>query len=158
MRVAVLEHRRAEQKPALAQVCQHLFVGILAEDTGPFGLFCHFALGVHKLHKGQAIAAAHLRVVLAKGGRNVHNAGAVRQGDIIGTGDIPAFFLRAYKIEQRGIFAEFQVFAHIALQYIVGALAQHGVGQGGGQVIYGAVLVHAHLHIFLGRVHAQRNV
>ena len=86
------------------------------------------------------------------------DAGTVCQCDVAVTHHIPAFFFRADKVEQRLILLIFQILADVRLQNVIGALAQHGIGQRLRQIIDRAVLFHFYLHIGFVRVDAQRHV
>ena len=154
----MLEDRRAEQQTPGLQVDQHFLVGLFAEHAGPLGLLGHAALGVHQLHEGQAVLAAHVGVVLTEGGSNVNDTGTVGQGDVAVAGHIPALLLGRNEVEQGLVLLVLQVLALVALQHGVTALAQHGVGQSLSDVVHGAVLVHLDLHIGLDRVHTQSHV
>ena len=74
VRVGLLFH----QKAAAFQIGDDHGIGLFHEHARPGGFLGHAALGVHQLHEGQVVFAAHARVVLAKGGRDVHDARAVR--------------------------------------------------------------------------------
>ena len=99
--IAVLKRRGAEKsRPRSSKVLEDLLVRILTEYSRPKGLFGHLSLRVHQLNEGQAVPAAHISVVLTKGRRDVDDAGAVGQGDVVVAGDVPALFIRPDKIKE----------------------------------------------------------
>ena len=144
-----------EQAPLL-QVLEDQGVGVFAEGAGPLGLSGHLPFAVHQLHQGQAVLPAHLGVVLTEGRGDVYNARAVCQGDVVVAHHVPALLLGADEVEQGLVLLALQVGALIRLQDGVLPLPQHGVAQGGGQVV--GLPLGGDLHVVLIGVDAQRHV
>ena len=166
--IVMLKLRRIVQKPPAFQVHQHLGVGVLHKQPRKGGLLGHMALAVHKLHKGQVIAAAHLCVVLTKGGRNMHDAGTVTHGNIVGHRHIKALFLLLFGAlgsagEKRLVFLIFQRGTGHLLQHLVGGgvlglqPSQYGI-QKRLRHIVGAAVSGLHLAVGILGVDAQRHV
>ena len=166
--IVMLKLRRIVQKPPAFQVHQHLGVGVLHKQPRKGGLLGHMALAVHELHKGQVIAAAHLCVVLTKGGRNMHDAGTVTHGNIVGHRHIKALFLLLFGAlgsagEKRLIFLIFQCSAGHLLQHLIGGgvlgfqPSQHGIQKRLRQIV-GIAVGGLHLAVGILGVDAQRHV
>ena len=149
---------REKQSPFL-QVLQHQGIGLFHKHAGPLGFLGQAALGVHQVHKGQAVDLAHPVVVLAKGGGDMHDARAVLHGDVIVAHHVPGGLVRLHKAVQGlvghapqalpghflqdGYFLARKDLLHqglghdevltLAAQAAVGILGVHAQGQVGGQ-------------------------
>ena len=152
VRVGLLFH----QKAAAFQIGDDHGIGLFHEHARPGGFPGHAALGVHQLHEGQVVFAAHARIVLAKGGRDVHDARAVRQRDIIASDHAPGGLFRLDKAIQRLILHAGQLAAlHGGEDFH--SLAHHAFQQRAGHDALAAIL-RAETAIFKIRAHAQGHV
>ena len=108
MRVAVLVGELFEQKPLLFQERDDALVRLFDEHARKVGDggFEAAAL-VHHVHDGQAVLLPDAVVVLAEGGRDVHDARAVGQGDVPVAHDV----VRLFAVAALGIGEERFVFA-----------------------------------------------
>ena len=156
-----------QQTPPL-QVHQHLGVGVLHKQPRKGRFLGHMALAIHKLHKGQVIAAAYLGVVLTKGRRDVNDAGTVAHGNIVGAGHIKALFLLLLGAlgsagEKRLIFLIFQCGAGHLLQHLIGwgvlglQPSQYGIQQRLRHVV-GVAVGGLHLAVGVLGIHTQRHI
>ena len=168
--IAVLELGRGKQQVLLRQSLQHLRIRILDEHTRPGRFLCHVALGIHKLHEGQIIFAAHVRVVLTEGGSDVNHARTIGQRNIGITGYIKRFFMLSFTgfhraVKQRHILLVFQILALVLFQHLIGRrsrflicqFSQHRIQQSLRHII-GKAVRRLHLRVGLVRIHAQRHI
>ena len=151
--------RLLQQQAPLKQLREDGGVRLLDEHIGPGRSLHKAAFGVDQLHKGQAFASADAGVILTKGGGNVHNAGAVRQGNIVIRHYVPGFFRVVAQVPQRLIgHAQKGLPLHEGLVLHLGALLFR---KQGGDQLRGhdhRVPVQGEAAVLLLCVHAKRHV
>ena len=96
MGIVVLEGHYLEEAAAFFEHFDYHLVGLLCEQSVQCGEApVEAAALVYKLDYGEAVALAHLVVVLTEGGRNVNNARAVAHSYVGVAHDKVRFYLRA---------------------------------------------------------------
>ena len=167
VRIFVLELRRFIQQAGIFQILQDHHVRLLDEQACVRRFFRHLALAVHELDKRQAVVAADVRVVLAEGRRDVHDAGTVGHGDVIVTRHVERLLLPLLRhefpreVKQRLVLLVFQFLAGPALPDLRSGVAFLGPDHVQQRFRQDVVLIfrrYVHLHVVFVRVHAERHV
>ena len=109
MRITVFVQRRGQQQAALFKVGNDCFVGSFAEYTCQFAATVDkLAVLAYKLHKRQIVFAAHVCVVLAECGRDVHDTGTVRKRYVGVVGYVVAVAVNLGVVVQRFVVRTFE--------------------------------------------------
>ena len=160
VRVAVFVEHFFEQQPLLFEQRDDALVRFFDErsrEIGNGGL--EAAALVHHVHDGQPVLFADAVVVLAEGGRDVHDARAVRQRDVPVADDVVRLLLiAALRVgKERLVFAVFVFAALLYGESLVAPLFEQRGHERLRQNVARAVL-RLDLGIVLLRVHAEGDV
>ena len=120
-RIGVLVHHILEQQSFFLQKHHYGAVAVLAEHAVEFfvrALYESAAL-VHHLQERKIVLPAHVRVVLAECGGDMHHARAVGKRHIVVAGDVKRLLLAVVAVEKRFVTSVFVFFARLYGQYFV---------------------------------------
>ena len=166
--ILMLELGRVEEQTALVQIGEHHRIRLLDKYAGEGSLLGHVTLGVHELHEGQIVLAAHVGVIRTEGGRDVNHTGTVGHGNVVIAGYIVSLLVLLLAngdsaLEERLVFLVFQIGTLVLGENLVSGgvlglqIAKYRVRQSLGQIV-GVSVGGLDLHIDLIGVHAERHV